>query len=88
MYRKMLREQIQVVKDGGDPMALVRDSKKNEVIDLWTQYMGTESGSNSMHRDGSSKARGRRFEEVFDEAGHEVFEVPFGEARPNPVKIN
>jgi len=34
MYRKMLREQIEVVQRGGEPMALVRDTKKNRIIEF------------------------------------------------------
>ncbi len=32
MYRKMLREQIEIVGRGGEPMALVRDPEKNRII--------------------------------------------------------
>jgi 5,5'-dehydrodivanillate O-demethylase oxygenase subunit len=32
MFRKLLDEQIAIVEKGGDPMALVRDPKKNEII--------------------------------------------------------
>jgi hypothetical protein len=86
MFRKMLREQIQVVKDGGDPMALVWDPKKNEMVNLW-EYMGTESGTGPRgQRERSLKPKGRRFEEIFDKDLHEVFEVPFGKARPKPAE--
>jgi len=34
MYRKMLREQIEVVQRGGEPMALVRDPEKNRIIEF------------------------------------------------------
>jgi 5,5'-dehydrodivanillate O-demethylase len=32
MYRKLLREQIEIVEQGGEPMALVRDPEKNRII--------------------------------------------------------
>ena len=34
MYRKMLREQIELVQRGGEPMALVRDAEKNRIIEF------------------------------------------------------
>ena len=34
MYRKMLREQIEIVQRGGEPMALVRDPGKNRIIEF------------------------------------------------------
>jgi hypothetical protein len=86
MFRKMLREQIKIVQDGGDPMALVREPKKNEMIDMW-EYMGTESGTGPRgQREKSLKPRGRRFEEIFDKDLREVFEVPSGKARPKPAE--
>ncbi len=35
-YRKMLREQIDLVRQGGDPMALVRDPQNNRLIEFTT----------------------------------------------------
>jgi 5,5'-dehydrodivanillate O-demethylase len=32
LYRKMLRDQIEIVRRGGEPMALVRDPEKNRII--------------------------------------------------------
>ncbi len=34
MYRKVLREQIEIVERGGEPMALVRDPEKNQIINF------------------------------------------------------
>jgi hypothetical protein len=34
MYRKLLRDQMSIVAEGGDPMALVRDPAKNVRIEL------------------------------------------------------
>lgn len=43
LFRKMLREQIEIVKRGGEPMALVRDSEKNKIIEfLTTEWRGSE----------------------------------------------
>ena len=32
LYRKMLREQIKVVQDGGEPLGLIRDPEKNRIV--------------------------------------------------------
>jgi 5,5'-dehydrodivanillate O-demethylase len=34
MFRRLLREQIEIVRNGGEPMGLIRDPKKNVNIDL------------------------------------------------------
>jgi len=34
MLRRLLKEQINIVRDGGDPMGVIRDPAKNTVIDL------------------------------------------------------
>jgi len=36
VYRKMLREQIDLVRQGGDPIALVRDPQNNRLIEFTT----------------------------------------------------
>lgn len=36
MLRKLLKEQIEVVRNGGDPMGVIRDPEKNKIIDLDT----------------------------------------------------
>ncbi len=36
MWRKLLREQIEIVRQGGEPMALVRDPEKNKIIEFKT----------------------------------------------------
>lgn len=36
MWRKLLREQIKIVQDGGKPMALVWDEAKNQIIEFKT----------------------------------------------------
>jgi 5,5'-dehydrodivanillate O-demethylase len=34
MLRKLLREQIEIVRQGGEPMGLIRDPEKNRIIEL------------------------------------------------------
>jgi 5,5'-dehydrodivanillate O-demethylase len=34
MLRKLLREQIEIVRQGGEPMGLVRDPEKNRIIEF------------------------------------------------------
>ncbi len=34
LYRKILADQIALVQQGGEPMALVRDPEKNKIIEL------------------------------------------------------
>ena len=34
LFRKLLREQIEVVQRGGEPLGLVRDPEKNRVIEV------------------------------------------------------
>jgi 5,5'-dehydrodivanillate O-demethylase len=34
MFRRMLREQIEIVQKGGEPMGIIRDPAKNKLIDI------------------------------------------------------
>jgi 5,5'-dehydrodivanillate O-demethylase len=34
LFRKILREQIDIVRNGGEPMGLVRDPIRNQLIEL------------------------------------------------------
>ena len=34
MFRRLLREQIQIVQKGGEPMGVIRDPAKNKIIDI------------------------------------------------------
>jgi 5,5'-dehydrodivanillate O-demethylase len=80
LFRRMLREQIEAVQRGDEPMALVRDPAQNRIVDLpaWvveeveTEKVAVHVGDVPMDRP---------MAEVFDDR-HEVFEVPFGAARP------
>jgi hypothetical protein len=39
MYRKLLKEQAEIVADGGDPMNTFRDSAKNQAIELPLEHV-------------------------------------------------
>jgi 5,5'-dehydrodivanillate O-demethylase len=80
LFRQMLREQIEVVQRGGEPLGLVRDPAKNECIELpaWLAE-GVDEAAFASHI--GEVPLGRAMDAVFDER-HEVFEVPFGAARP------
>jgi 5,5'-dehydrodivanillate O-demethylase len=82
MYRMMLKEQIELVQKGGDPMNTIRNPDQNTIIDLegWCSERDTRAGAGHQ---GMELSRVRRRDEVFDDR-HEVFEVPFGTARPRP----
>ncbi len=83
MYRKMLKDQIEVVAQGGEPMNVIRDKADNELIDLegWCSERDTRAGARDQsHEIGRVRSR----DEVFDESRHEIFEVPYGTARPRP----
>ena len=34
MFRRMLREQIEIVQKGGEPLGVIRDPAKNKLIDI------------------------------------------------------
>jgi 5,5'-dehydrodivanillate O-demethylase len=79
LYRKLLREQIEVVQRGGEPIALVRNPARNTCIEMpaWVAevdvarvaaLVGARPDFDSMNA-------------VFDDR-LEVFEVPYGAARP------
>ncbi len=79
LFRQMLKEQIEVVQRGGEPMNVFRDPAKNQLIELpgWVvegtpQVVGVHGGPAS---------RVKSMDTVFDER-HEIIEVPYGKARP------
>jgi 5,5'-dehydrodivanillate O-demethylase len=75
LFRDMLKEQIEVVQRGGDPMALVHDPEKNTLIEIpdWV----TEGEAPAV---GTTPVAGS-IDALFS-GDHEIFEVPFGTARP------
>jgi 5,5'-dehydrodivanillate O-demethylase oxygenase subunit len=44
MYRRLLREQIEIVQRGGEPMALVRDPAKNVMLETLVEQKGIPEG--------------------------------------------
>jgi 5,5'-dehydrodivanillate O-demethylase len=78
LYREMLLEQIEVVRQGGEPIGLVRDPEENEMIDIWSDWMGVRGATGEGL---STTPHGKPFEEIFDDRYVE-FEVPVGAARP------
>lgn len=84
LFRKMLREQIEVVQRGGEPMALVRDPEKNKIIEL-PAWVAEDADIEKVAAQGGAVYVGKTMAEVFDARNHEVFKVPSGAARPEPV---
>jgi len=79
LYRQMLREQIEVVQRGGEPMALVRDPEKNRIIELPAWVVEEEDEARAAQQGGGFVTG--RMRDYFDDR-HEIFEVPFGAGRP------
>ncbi len=79
LYRRMLKEQIEIVRKGGEPRGLVHDPEKNVCIELAGWQNEGDLRTSSYWADGIARKRPR--DEVFDER-HEVFDVPYGAARP------
>jgi 5,5'-dehydrodivanillate O-demethylase len=79
LYRQMVREQIEAVQRGEDPIGLIRDPAQNEVIELpaWMAELD-EARFAEAH---GELPMASSMDAVFDER-HQVFEVPFGAARP------
>src|SRR4029079_9247809 len=46
MFRRMLREQIEIVQQGGDPFGVIRDPAKNTIlhIDVYNDTIGLHKG--------------------------------------------
>lgn len=72
MFRRMLREQIEAVQNGNDPIALVRDESENACIDL-REWMGGDVPM-SCEKD-FTPFHGKPYCEVFNEH-HEVVRLP------------
>jgi 5,5'-dehydrodivanillate O-demethylase len=82
MLRQMLLQQIDVVEEGGDPMALVWDAAENACINLegWASPRDLRAGARTIDVHGVQR---RPPDEIFDQR-YELVEVPFGTARPRP----
>jgi len=61
MLRKMVREQIDIVQQGGDPIGVIRDPSTNVMIDLDVVHepLGLRSPSRSMRGSTSSRSGGK-----------------------------
>jgi 5,5'-dehydrodivanillate O-demethylase oxygenase subunit len=81
LFRQLLMDQIARVRRGEDPMALVRDPARNTVIELpgWV----LEGTPEVVAKHGGPSARVHSWDNVFGDE-HQVYEVPFGTARPRP----
>ncbi|MPZ13096.1 MAG: Rieske 2Fe-2S domain-containing protein [Chloroflexi bacterium] len=81
MFRQMLKEQIEIVQRGAEPMGVIRDPEKNQLIELPGWVVEGTPDVVSVH--GGTSPRVKSMDTVFDER-HEIMEVPFGKARPRP----
>jgi 5,5'-dehydrodivanillate O-demethylase oxygenase subunit len=81
LFRQMLKEQIEVVQRGGEPMNVFRDPDRNQLIELpgWV----VEGNPEVVGVHGGPTSHVKSMDSVFDER-HEILEVPFGKARPRP----
>jgi hypothetical protein len=72
LYRQMLREQIEVVQRGGDPLGVIRDPAKNPVIEIpvWV----ADGDAEAVAAQGGGRPVEAALHDVFDER-HEVFTV-------------
>jgi 5,5'-dehydrodivanillate O-demethylase len=80
LFRQLLKEQIEIVRNGGEPMGVFRDPEKNQLIELPGWVVEGNPDVVAVHGGGT---RVKSMDTVFDER-HEIIEVPFGKARPRP----
>jgi hypothetical protein len=80
LYRRMLRDQIERVQRGEDPIGIIRDPARNEIIELPAWLAELDEAAFTQHL--GEVPLGSSMDAVFDER-HEIFEVPFGAARPH-----
>jgi 5,5'-dehydrodivanillate O-demethylase len=79
LFRQMLREQIEIIQRGGEPMGLVRDPEKNKMIELPGLFVEGDLQVATVY--GKRPLAVKSMNTMFDKR-HQVFEVPFGAARP------
>jgi 5,5'-dehydrodivanillate O-demethylase len=75
MFRQLLLREIAVVEEGGEPMGLVRDPKRNEMLELPTLFVEGDPASATVAGERVVEARPMR--SVFDDR-HTVFQVSQG----------
>lgn len=81
IFRRMLREQIARVRRGEDPIALVRDAERNQIIEL-PVWVVLEGDQEAVAAQGGGVSTTSVVDGIFGER-HETFDVPPGAARPN-----
>jgi len=81
IVRDLIKQQIDIVQQGGDPLGLVWDPAANTCIELESMTSQRDLGGGARPR-GAELPTTKPREEVFDER-HEVFDVPYGKARPS-----
>jgi hypothetical protein len=79
MFRQMLLQQIAIVEEGGEPMGVIRDPKKNKMIELPGLFVDGDPETATVS--GLPVVRAKPMQQAFDER-HRVFHVPPGSARP------
>ena len=77
MFRDLLREQIETVRRGGSPIGVVFSPEENQLIDLEVWLSERGNGQAPPSRIVQRKPR----DTILDDR-HEVYQVPFGTARP------
>lgn len=79
MFRQMLLQQISIVEKGGEPMGLIRDPEKNEMIELPVLFVDGDPASATIA--GEPIIGAKPMHTVFDER-HKVFQVPARDTPP------
>lgn len=81
LFRGMLREQIERVQRGEEPMGVVRDPEQNRIIELPGWVVEGQPEVVQVHGGAAAAATVKSMDTVFDER-HQVIEIPYGKARP------
>jgi 5,5'-dehydrodivanillate O-demethylase len=79
LFRQMLKKQIDIVQQGGEPMGIIRDPEQNTMIELPGLYVEGDPQVATVY--GERPLAVQPMHTMFDER-HEVVEVPCGAARP------
>jgi hypothetical protein len=81
LYRQMLRQEIEKVRRGEEPMALVRDRERNKIIELpaWAVEVSEEAGEQWAAAAAGISRVGTPLSEVLDER-QQWFDVEVSEA--------
>jgi 5,5'-dehydrodivanillate O-demethylase len=79
LFRQMLKEQIEIVQRGCEPMGLIREPERNEILELPGLFVEGDPQLATVY--GKRPAAVKPMASIFDHR-HETLEVPFGAARP------